>query len=211
MERSHDKTGLAKSSRTGIRLATTFLAVALVASSTTSAIAADDAAGIAFFETKIRPVLVEKCHECHSSGAKKLRGGLRLDTREGTRSGGDSGPAVVPGNLEESLLFQAITATNGIEPMPPKGRLPATVVADFREWIKLGAPDPRDGKSVPLAAANRPLKSDWWSLQPLSRPRVPEAYPAGGGPGGEPDRRVRLCQARRRKASLSRLKRTAAR
>ena len=102
----------------------------------------DDAPGIAFFESRIRPVLVERCYECHSSTAKKLRGGLRLDTREGTRTGGDGGPAVKPGNLDESLLFQAISGLSGVERMPPKGRLSASVVADFRQWIKMGAPDP---------------------------------------------------------------------
>ena len=109
---------------------------------------ADDAAGLAFFESKIRPVLLDRCYECHSSGAKKLRGGLRLDTRGGIRAGGNSGPAVVPGNLEESLLFQAISGAQGVDRMPPKGELPAGVIADFRGWIKMGAPDPRDGKTA---------------------------------------------------------------
>ena len=71
--------------------------------------AADDPAGVAFFESKIRPVLVECCQECHSSTLKKPKGDLRLDTREGVRKGGRSGPAVVPGDLESSVLFQAIT------------------------------------------------------------------------------------------------------
>ena len=147
--------------------------------------AADDAAGIAFFESKIRPVLVERCYECHSSQAKKLRGGLRLDTREGIRTGGDTGPAVVPGKLDESLLFQAITAAKGVEPMPPKGRLPAKVVADFRQWIKMGAPDPRDGKSAAASAAKPAEPSDWWALKPLvtpgrcrRHPNAPAGWPA---------------------------------
>ena len=89
--------------------------------------AGDDAAGLAYFESKIRPVLVERCYECHSSGAKKLRGGLRLDTREGIRAGGHTGPAVVPGNLDESLLFQAISGAQGVDRMPPKGALAAGV------------------------------------------------------------------------------------
>ena len=139
------------------------------------ALAADDAASTAFFESKIRPVLVERCYECHSSEAKKLRGGLRLDSREATRTGGDTGPAVVPGKLDESLLFQAITAAKGVEPMPPKGKLPARVVADFREWIKMGAPDPRDGKAVAASADERRASSDWWAIKPLSRPAVPRA------------------------------------
>ena len=141
----------------------------------------DEAAGIAFFESKIRPVLVERCYECHSGQAKKLRGGLRLDTREGIRAGGDTGPAVVPGKPDESLLFQAITSAKGIEPMPPKGSLPSKVVADFSQWIKMGAPDPRDGKSAVASAASPAEPSDWWALKPLSRPPVPviSAVPSG--------------------------------
>src|SRR5678816_856202 len=67
-----------------------------------------DPAQIDFFEKKIRPVLVDKCYKCHSDKAEKLKGGLLLDTREGIRRGGDNGPAVVPGNLKESLLVDAI-------------------------------------------------------------------------------------------------------
>ncbi len=143
--------------------------VMIVACSGAKVRAADDAAGLAYFESKIRPVLVERCYECHSSGAKKLRGGLRLDTRDGIRAGGDSGPAVVPGNLDESLVFQAISGAQGVDRMPPKGVLPAGVIADFREWIKMGAPDPRDRKAGGLAAG----QTDWWSLKPLLRPTVP--------------------------------------
>jgi Protein of unknown function (DUF1553)/Protein of unknown function (DUF1549)/Planctomycete cytochrome C len=149
------------------------VSIALFASVPIPVRAGDDAGGVAFFEGKIRPVLVERCYECHSSGAKKLRGGLRLDTREGIRTGGDTGPAVVPGNLDESLLFQAISGAQGVDRMPPKGVLSAGVVADFREWIKMGAPDPRDGKAAVAAAAKLAGRSDWWSLKPLARPAVP--------------------------------------
>ncbi len=145
--------------------------------------AADQAAGIAFFESKIRPVLVERCQECHSSKLKKPKGKLRLDTREGIRTGGSSGPAVVPGDLDGSVLYQAITAADGVEPMPPKGKLPSAVVSDFRQWIEMGAPDPRDGSATGLsAAASKPARSgDWWSLKPLVRPAVPSVR---NGPRG---------------------------
>src|SRR4051812_41137883 len=73
-----------------------------------------------FFEKKIRPVLSEKCYKCHSEKADKLRGGLMLDTREGARRGGDNGPAVVPGNLKESLLIDAIHYTSKDTAMPPE-------------------------------------------------------------------------------------------
>jgi hypothetical protein len=149
------------------------VSAALVGFVASAAQAADDAAGIAFFESKIRPVLVERCYECHSSQAKKLRGGLRLDTREGTLTGGDTGAAVVPGKLDESLLYQAITAAKGVEPMPPKARLASNVVADFTQWIKMGAPDPRDGTPSAATAAKSSGPSDWWALKPLVRPGVP--------------------------------------
>ncbi len=157
------------------------IAVAVVTSFSGTA-RGDDAASIAFFESRIRPVLVERCYECHSSTAKKLRGGLRLDSREGIRTGGDGGPAVVPGNVDESLLFQAISGSNGVEPMPPKGRLSESVVADFRRWIKMGAPDPRDGKTTNQAVTGPAAQSDWWALRPLKRAEVPRVAgaPASG-------------------------------
>ena len=95
-----------------------------------------------FFESKIRPVLVEQCYRCHSS-EEKIRGGLSIDSREGIRHGGDSGPAIVPGNLSSSLLWTAITWADEDYEMPPKKKLPANVIADFKEWIEMGAPNPR--------------------------------------------------------------------
>src|SRR5215831_17609566 len=102
-----------------------------------------DAAGLEFFEKKIRPVLVDRCYSCHSATAEKLKGNLHLDTREGTLKGGDLGPAVVPGDPERSLLIKAIRFTDPDLQMPPKKRLPAEQVADFEAWVKRGAPDPR--------------------------------------------------------------------
>jgi hypothetical protein len=154
----------------------------LIAAATASA--ADDRAASAFFESRIRPVLVEKCHQCHSNNSPKPKGGLLLDTREGIRKGGNSGPAVVPGDLDASLVYQAISGSDGVDPMPPKGKLPAAVVADFRQWIKMGAPDPREGPASAAAIAitggrsagvRSPSQSDdWWSLRPLAKPAVPK-------------------------------------
>src|SRR5271169_4149081 len=79
-----------------------------------------DRAGSDFFETKVRPVLVEHCYACHSSQAKKLKGGLLLDTIEGMRKGGKSGAAVVPGKPEESLLVEAVHYDDELLRMPPK-------------------------------------------------------------------------------------------
>jgi hypothetical protein len=142
----------------------------------------DDRAGIDLFESKIRPVLVQRCYRCHSSHVKNPKGGLRLDTRAGMRAGGNSGPAVVPGDLESSLLFQALTGQEEVEPMPPDGKLPAAAIADFRRWIKLGAPDPRVRGAESVASASRAGNAGrWWSLQPLVYPAVPRVDPRLAG------------------------------
>ncbi|MGY8771307.1 MAG: DUF1553 domain-containing protein [Pirellulales bacterium] len=110
--------------------------------------AAEELEDFSFFETKIRPVLVDKCYSCHSSEAQeknKLKGGLFLDTKEASRLGGDSGPAVVPGKIDESLLISALKHEDF--EMPPAGKLPANVIADFTRWIELGAPDSRESES----------------------------------------------------------------
>jgi hypothetical protein len=94
-----------------------------------------------FFESKIRPVLVRECYGCHSNQAGNVRGGLRLDSKELMLIGGATGPAVVPGNLEESWLYNAITHQDYV--MPPKRKLPQSIIDDFKAWIEMGAPDPR--------------------------------------------------------------------
>ena len=124
----------------------------------------------AFFESKIRPVLVKQCYSCHSADAKKLGGRLFLDTRDGILTGGESGPALVPGQPERSLLVQSLRYQD-LE-MPPKERLPAAVVNDFVEWVKLGAPDPRGGNKTTTgrtAATNAAL----WSVRPIAKPPPP--------------------------------------
>src|SRR5438105_4081605 len=99
------------------------------------------AEGIEFFETHIRPVLVAKCYECHSAKAKSLKAGLRLDSAERMRAGGESGPAIVPNKPDESLLVSALRYESN--EMPPSGKLPDAVINDFAKWIAIGAPDPR--------------------------------------------------------------------
>jgi hypothetical protein len=138
---------------------------------------ADDRAGVELFESKIRPVLVERCQKCHSAELAKPKGRLRLDTRESTRRGGASGPGIVPGDVEASALYQAITAADGYSPMPPKETLPAPVIADFRRWIEMGAPDPRDGTGPKPRVSSADGGRDWWSLRPLARPAVPNVPP----------------------------------
>src|SRR5438132_11408221 len=96
---------------------------------------------IAFFERSIRPVLVKECYSCHATTAEKIKGGLTLDTRDGMRKGGDTSPAVVPGDVKKSLLIQAIRQVHDELKMPPKKKLADDVIADFEKWIAMGAPD----------------------------------------------------------------------
>ncbi len=131
-----------------------------------------DAKGLELFESKIRPALIKECYSCHSAEAakeKKLRGGLLLDTREGTRKGGDTGSAVVPGDTKKSLLLTALRHEGKVEKMPPRGKLSAEVIADFAKWVELGAPDPRDGGVLP---GKRPIDiaagKQFWSFRPLA-------------------------------------------
>lgn len=133
-----------------------------------------------FFEKKIRPVLTDKCYKCHSEKAEKLKGGLLLDTREGTRHGGDSGPAVVPGNLRDSLLIEAIRYGNKDTAMPPQkagGKLPDDVIKDFEKWVQMGAPDPREGGGAVAAAASKKYDTekakDWWAFKAPKKSEVP--------------------------------------
>ncbi|MEK6236976.1 MAG: DUF1549 domain-containing protein, partial [Planctomycetales bacterium] len=124
---------------------------------------------VEFFENKIRPVLVKHCYKCHSDQSKNLQGGLRVDLRESLRKGGESGPAVVPGDMKKSLLLDAVR--HDTLEMPPDRKLPAAVIADFEHWIRDGAPDPRDGSAdqpakptIDFAAAK-----EFWSFQPPQR------------------------------------------
>jgi hypothetical protein len=125
-----------------------------------------DAAGLEFFEQKIRPILVEKCYSCHSAGAEKLKGNLFLDTREGTLKGGDLGPSVVPGDPDRSLLIKAVRFTDEDLKMPPKKRLPAEQVADLEAWVKRGAPDPRAKNAAKPRVDPEKVKAHW-AFQPL--------------------------------------------
>src|SRR3954465_12298582 len=103
---------------------------------TAAAVAAEPADSPEFFEKHIRPVLSETCYKCHSSTSEKLKGGLMLDSREAMLKGGDTGPSVAPGNLDKSLLIEAIRWQNKDLQMPPKKALSAEQVADFEAWVK---------------------------------------------------------------------------
>ncbi len=129
---------------------------------------------VRFFESKIRPVLISECYSCHSTKTGNAKGGLRLDNEQLTHLGGSSGPAIVPGDLDASLLYNAITYQDF--EMPPKRKLSDSVINDFRQWIEMGAPDPRQvdiGKldsqitADDIAAAKR----EFWAYQrPVASP-----------------------------------------
>jgi cytochrome c553 len=126
---------------------------------------------IDFFEKKIRPVLLRNCYECHSGDVKKAKGGLLLDTRLGLRKGGESGPAIVPGQPDDSLLIEAVRY-DGLE-MPPSGKLPDEVIDDLVKWIEMGAPDPRVPKSG-RKGLNLTEARKWWSFQKPKASPPPE-------------------------------------
>jgi hypothetical protein len=131
--------------------------------------------GITFFETKIRPVLVEHCYKCHSDRAKSPKGGLRVDSREALIRGGTSGPAIVPGEPAKSLLMRAIGHEDDVAEMPPDERLPDRVVGDFKSWIASGAPAPRiETAGVENSRFVYETKDpDSWAFRPPVRPGVP--------------------------------------
>ncbi len=119
------------------------------------------------FENKIRPILVEQCQSCHSEAAAKagkLKGNLKLDTREGFRKGGDNGAAFVPGKPGESLLMKTLRHEGDIQ-MPPKGKLDASVIADFEKWIAAGAEDPRKAAVTALAGIDLVKGREFWAFQ----------------------------------------------
>jgi cytochrome c553 len=145
-----------------------------------------DAAGLEFFEKKIRPVLVQHCYACHSGQTKTPQGGLRLDGRDASRAGGDSGHAVVPFDLEQSLLLSALRHESF--EMPPAGPLSEDVIANFEAWITMGAPDPRDTPSTPKAAAPIDVEAgkQFWAFQTPRDTQPPQ--PADGWSSSAIDR-----------------------
>jgi mono/diheme cytochrome c family protein len=123
-----------------------------------------------FFENKVRPVLSKQCYKCHSAEATKVKGGLLLDTRDGLLKGGDSGPVLVPGEPEKSLLIKAIRYADPDLQMPPKGeKLSDAQIADLVTWVKMGAPDPRTG----VATTKKSDGKDHWAFKPVANPAPP--------------------------------------
>jgi hypothetical protein len=142
-----------------------------------------DPAAIEAFERQIRPLLAENCHKCH--GPDKQEGGLRLDRVSTMRQGGDSGPAVVPGDVEASLLARAIRYTDDFSQMPPSGKLPAEQIELLTDWIARGAAGPTDEPPLETAGDVQPFdldaRQEFWCWQPVT-PVAPPAVAAADWP-----------------------------
>ena len=144
---------------------------------TTGSLVADE--GIEFFEKKIRPVLIKHCYKCHSSESEKkgkLKGKLRLDLRESIRGHGESGLiSIALGNPDESNLYRAISYLDSELLMPPKSRLEKSVINDFKRWIEMGAPDPRDGKLKQNTSNSIDFEKskNFWSFRRPKNPIAP--------------------------------------
>jgi cytochrome c553 len=126
-----------------------------------------------FFETKVKPLLTDKCYKCHSVDAGKNKGGLLLDSHDGCTKGGDTGPAVVPGNVKESLLITAINYKDKDLQMPPKGeKLSDAEIADLTKWVEMGAPDTREAAKGKLSGLTDKARQHW-AYQPVVKPAIP--------------------------------------
>ncbi len=128
---------------------------------------------LAFFEKQVRPILAEHCFSCH--GAKKQKGGLRLDSRTALLKGGDDGPVVVPGHPEKSTLIRAIHHDGDLK-MPPKGKLPAAAVDALTQWVQMGVPWPEASRPAAASTAADPIaeaRRSHWAFRPVRRPAPP--------------------------------------
>jgi hypothetical protein len=155
-----------------------FIAVGVMILGAAAALRSADSSegdGLAFFERQVRPVLVERCYECHSTD-RKVKGGLALDSREGTLKGGDYGPALEPGNPDKSRLIEAVRYENHDLQMPPKKRLSETEIRALETWVKMGAPDPRTKGTVAKTGKPVDLKEGrkFWSFTPLAKVHPPD-------------------------------------
>jgi mono/diheme cytochrome c family protein len=129
------------------------------------------AAQTQFFENKIRPIFANHCYKCHNAAEGQSKGGLTLDTKDGLLSGGNSGPGLIAGNPDKSLIIEAVRYQNTELQMPPKGqKLSPQQVADLEQWVKMGAPDPRTGST---AKGEWKGGGDHWAFKPVVKPSVP--------------------------------------
>lgn len=148
--------------------------------------AADDPENSTFFEKEVAPILKQRCYECHSHKGGKAKGGLVLDSRRGWETGGDSGPALVPGDPGHSLLIEAVGYGNVDTQMPPNGKLPDNEIALLEKWVAIGAPDPRlsdpaiEKKTIDIEEGRK-----HWAFQPLRKKTTVPALKDPDWPLGE--------------------------
>ena len=165
-----------------IRCAMALFALCIAERVCTAADAEPNAEQLAFFETKIRPVLAEMCYQCHSTQAGKSKGGLLLDSRSEILKGGTTGPAIVAGDPQKSLLIKAIRGDDQDLWMPPKGKkLTKEQIADFEAWIKMGAPAPKVQTLTRIQSLLEQAKTHW-AYQAVKRPPVPTIKDASAAP-----------------------------
>ncbi|HWW01869.1 MAG TPA: PSD1 and planctomycete cytochrome C domain-containing protein [Candidatus Acidoferrum sp.] len=177
-ERSHTRLKPGVNGRHGIGHEICRLAVALLPAFTslTSPAASPQSAGdnVDLFENKIRPLFADHCYTCHSEKAEKVKGGLRLDTPETVSKGGSSGPVIVPGNPDASLLIKAVRYLDPDLQMPPKDKkLTHDQVAILEAWVKIGAPMPHSAGASSLLVGVAEARARHWAFQPIHKPSLP--------------------------------------
>src|SRR5579864_4999603 len=132
-----------------------------------------------FFENRVRPILANNCYVCHTDSQL---GGLRLDSRDSIIKGGKSGPAVIPGDPENSLLIQAVRQTHDRLSMPPGKKLAGTQIEDLATWVKSGVPWPDAVAAAPVTRGKafviKPEDRDYWAFRPIGKPAPPEVKDA---------------------------------
>lgn len=157
------------------------LVTTLHAAGAAAAAPAEDAK-VAFFEKNIRPILIKRCYECHSVESGKGKGGLLIDSRDAILKGGDSGPALVAGDPDKSHIIESVRYQNQDLQMPPKGAMPAAEVKALEEWVKMGAPDPREAVISGKQSAPRVIDlkegAKHWAFRAIATPAVPKTSAA---------------------------------
>ena len=150
----------------------------------TAALCAAESEGDIFFRQKVQPNRTQSCFKCHSHG-EKMKGNLLVDSREALLTGGDTGPAIVPGNPAKSLIIEAVGYKNADLQMPPKGeRLTAAQIATLTQWVKLGAPWPElPGQKMKARPRGKITDADrqWWAFRPVAKVEPPTASAQSAG------------------------------
>jgi len=166
-----------------VRILASLLIIFISTAASADESVSDNLRQIEFFETKIRPLLVDRCYKCHSAKSQPLKAGFRLDSKDGLLKGGDSGPAIVPGKPDESLLIESIRYESN--EMPPNEKLSDAEISALTKWVALGAPWPKESTA---AVPSTDKGYDW---QVLSRHWAWQPVRKGEPPAGEGHDRIR--------------------